>query len=320
MLGVFGVAWPYSEGTVAASAPHRIPALMTAAHRVPPTPPLPASRRDPPNLTALTLALDPSTLERRQRSRLGSNASHRSPRGVARTRRAPVGLVLHSAGSVVPVAMPFIGPSHGRSHCPRAPPPVSSGIRARRRSVCATFRSRPRFACRDFDQTGCRRSVLLPPVPQSLVQRLLLDSPTSRPPISRTNQLFEFAVQKPVGEGVDTGCRVDALVSSSILRVAASSGLVRESTGTQQTFEVHQPFVSCVVPAGHGLIVEAGTFVARLAHEVIASSGNASRSFLFGCAILLTRFQIGRSSTRVSGTSTGWAGDQSPVATGLNFF
>jgi hypothetical protein len=287
---------------------------MTAVHRIPPPPPLPASRRDLPNLAALTLALDPSTLQRRQRPRLGSNDSHRSPHGVARRRQAPVCLDLHSAGSVVPVAMPFIGPSHGGSHCPRAPPHVSCGIRARKRSVRATFRSRPRFARRDFDQTGCRRSVLLPPVLQSLVQRVLLDSPTSRPPISRTNHLFEFAMQKPVGEGVDTGCRVDALVGSSISRVAASSGLVRESTGTDQNCDGRQAFVGSVVPPGHGLSVEAGEFVTRLAYEVIASSDHASRSFLFGCAVLLTRFQIGRSSTRVCGMSTGLAGDRRSAA------
>jgi hypothetical protein len=141
-------------------------------------------------------------------------------------------------------------------------------------------------------------------------------------PPSRTNQFrvfdftdrsfkldaAEFVVQKPVTKSGEAGFRVDAMVGSSIPRVAASAGLFRDSTGAAEDFDIHQAFVSYIVPIGRGLRLDGGKFVTYFAYEVIEGydnyNDNYSRSFLFGYAVPFTHTGAKASYTfndRVSG-------------------
>ena len=124
-------------------------------------------------------------------------------------------------------------------------------------------------------------------------------------PASRANQLrvfdfddesfrldlVELVVQRPVAAPWDAGFRVD-FTAGAVSRVAASRGLFRDSTGEGQDIDLHQAFVSVLVPLGSGLRVDAGKFITGLGLEVIEGfdgwNDNASRSFLFGYAIPFT--------------------------------
>jgi hypothetical protein len=141
-------------------------------------------------------------------------------------------------------------------------------------------------------------------------------------PASRTNQFrvfdfddrsfkldaAEFVVQKAVTKAGEVGFRVDAMVGASIPRVAAAAGLFRDSAGKAQDYDIHQAFISYVVPIGRGLRVDGGKFVTHFAYEVIEGydgyNDNYSRSFLFGYAVPFTHTGVKASypfSDRVSG-------------------
>jgi hypothetical protein len=124
-------------------------------------------------------------------------------------------------------------------------------------------------------------------------------------PPSRTNQLrvfdmddaearldvVELVVQRPARAAWDAGFRVD-FTAGAVSRVVAARGLFRDSTGEGQDIDLHQAFVSVLVPLGSGLRVDAGKFVTGLGYEVIEGydgwNDNASHSFLFGYAIPYT--------------------------------
>jgi len=124
-------------------------------------------------------------------------------------------------------------------------------------------------------------------------------------PPSRTNQLrvfdtddaearldvVELVVQRPSSAPWEAGFRVD-FTAGAVSRVVASRGLFRDSAGEGQDIDLHQAFVSVVVPLGSGLRVDAGKFVTGLGYEVIEGfdgwNDNASHSFLFGYAIPFT--------------------------------
>jgi hypothetical protein len=124
-------------------------------------------------------------------------------------------------------------------------------------------------------------------------------------PASRTNQLrvfdtddaearldvVEFVVQRPVAAAWDAGFRVD-VTAGAVSRVVASRGLFRDSAGEGQDIDLHQAFVSLLVPLGRGLHVDAGKFITGLGYEVIEGydgwNDNATHSFLFGYAIPFT--------------------------------
>jgi hypothetical protein len=133
-------------------------------------------------------------------------------------------------------------------------------------------------------------------------------------PPSRTNQLrvfdtddaearldlVEFVVQRPVAVAWDAGFRVD-ITAGAVSRVVASRGLFRDSAGEGQDIDLHQAFVSVLVPLGSGLRVDAGKFVTGLGYEVIEGfdgwNDNATHSFLFGYAIPFTHTGIRASYT-----------------------
>ena len=124
-------------------------------------------------------------------------------------------------------------------------------------------------------------------------------------PASRKNQLrvfdtddaearldvVEFVVQRPVAAAWDAGFRVD-VTAGAVSRFVASRGLFRDSAGEGQDIDLHQAFVSLLVPLGSGLHVDAGKFITGLGYEVIEGydgwNDNATRSFLFGYAIPFT--------------------------------
>ncbi len=124
-------------------------------------------------------------------------------------------------------------------------------------------------------------------------------------PASRTNQLrvfdvddaearidlVELVVQRPAVAAWDAGFRVD-FTAGAVSRVVASRGLFRDSAGEGQDIDLHQAFVSVLVPLGSGLHVDAGKFITGLGYEVIEGfdgwNDNATHSFLFGYAIPFT--------------------------------
>jgi hypothetical protein len=126
----------------------------------------------------------------------------------------------------------------------------------------------------------------------------------NRPP-SRANQfrifddtdvdfrvdLVELVVQRPAPSPGDVGFRVD-FTAGPVSRIVASRGLFRDSTGEGQDLDLHQAFVTFVVPAGSGLRLDAGKFITSLGYEVIEGydgwNDNATHSFLFGYAIPFT--------------------------------
>ncbi len=124
-------------------------------------------------------------------------------------------------------------------------------------------------------------------------------------PPSRTNQLrvfdvndaearldlVELVLQRPASGPWGAGFRVD-FTAGAVSRVVASRGLFRDSAGEGQDMDLHQAYVSLLVPLGSGLHVDAGKFITGLGYEVIEGydgwNDNASRSFLFGYAIPFT--------------------------------
>ncbi|MGD0484555.1 MAG: porin [Gemmatimonadales bacterium] len=148
-------------------------------------------------------------------------------------------------------------------------------------------------------------------------------------PTSRTNQLrvfdvddaearldlVELVVQRPATTPWDAGFRVD-FTAGAVSRVVASRGLFRDSTGEGQDIDLHQAFVSVLVPLGSGLRVDAGKFVTGLGYEVIEGydgwNDNATHSFLFGYAIPFTHtglrasYAVSRALSTMVMVANGW--------------
>ena len=103
--------------------------------------------------------------------------------------------------------------------------------------------------------------------------------------------LVELVVQRPVAGPGDFGFRAD-FTAGAISRIVASRGLFRDTTGEGRDIDLHQAFVTFVVPLGYGLRVDAGKFVTALGYEVIEGydgwNDDATHSFLFGYAIPFT--------------------------------
>jgi len=133
-------------------------------------------------------------------------------------------------------------------------------------------------------------------------------------PPSRTNQLrvfdvddaearldlVELVLQRTATGPWGAGFRVD-FTAGAVSRVVASRGLFRDSAGEGQDIDLHQAFVSVLVPLGSGLRVDAGKFITGLGYEVIEGydgwNDNATRSFLFGYAIPFTHTGVRASYT-----------------------
>ena len=139
----------------------------------------------------------------------------------------------------------------------------------------------------------------------------------------RTAELsvVELVVQKAAVKAWDFGFRADMVAGRSIPKVEAASGLFRDpDTGKAHDYDLQQAFASLVLPVGSGLKLDAGKFITSLGYEVIESydgyNDNASRSFLFGYAILFTHtgLRAGYSfSDRLSGQLLlveGWDNDR----------
>ena len=150
MLGVFGAAWPYSEAAVGASVRYRIPAAITAAHRVPPAAPSPGSRPDPLNCSTQAPTFDWSTVRPGQRP----GHSRRAPHSIALLWQVPTGPCCDVAWGVIPAEWPAPGVARDRSSGPRAPPCASPWTRARRHSDRADSRLCARLAQRGSDPPG----------------------------------------------------------------------------------------------------------------------------------------------------------------------
>jgi len=102
--------------------------------------------------------------------------------------------------------------------------------------------------------------------------------------------MVEFVLQKPVSGPGDFGFRVDAAAGQSVPHLTASYGLFRNTeTGRTRSYDIHQLFLSWMIPAGKGLRIDAGKFVTPFGSEVIDGydgyNDNQSRSFLFGYSI-----------------------------------
>lgn len=149
-------------------------------------------------------------------------------------------------------------------------------------------------------------------------------------PASHLNQLrvFDFAdgeakidvaelvVQHPVSKPREFGFRVDATVGSSIPEVAESYGMFRGSDGMAHHVDVHQLFISYVIPVKKGLRLDFGKFVTHMGAEVIEGydgyNDNYTHSFSFGYGIPYTHTGIRAAyafSQKISGMVTvnqGW--------------
>lgn len=102
----------------------------------------------------------------------------------------------------------------------------------------------------------------------------------------------ELVLQKPVSKPKDWGVRLDLTAGSDDPEVSASYGLFRDSDGKSGDVDIHQLFVSYIVPVGSGLRVDFGKFVTPMGLEVIQGydgyNDNYSRSFLFGYGLPFT--------------------------------
>lgn len=130
-------------------------------------------------------------------------------------------------------------------------------------------------------------------------------------PFTETNQLrtFDFeantfkldvaelVVQRAVSKPRDIGFRVDVTGGESVPEIAASYGLFRDKqTGEGRHVDIHQLFVSYIVPLGKGLRLDAGKFITHFGYEVIEGydgyNDNYSHSVLFGYGIPFTHTGI----------------------------
>ncbi len=104
--------------------------------------------------------------------------------------------------------------------------------------------------------------------------------------------VVELVVQRPVSRPGDAGFRADLTFGSSVPHVTASAGLFRNESGEAGDFDIHQAFLSYIVPAGRGLRIDAGKFITPFGYEVIEGydgfNDNHSRGLLFGYAIPFT--------------------------------
>ena len=102
----------------------------------------------------------------------------------------------------------------------------------------------------------------------------------------------ELVVQKPVSKPRESGFRADLVFGSSVPRVSAAAGLLRDDAGVAGDIDLQQAFASYVAPFGAGLRLDVGKFVTHFGYEVIDGydgwNDNATRSLLFGYAIPFT--------------------------------
>ncbi|MBL8115820.1 MAG: porin [Acidobacteria bacterium] len=103
--------------------------------------------------------------------------------------------------------------------------------------------------------------------------------------------VVELVVQKPVAEAGDIGFRFDLTAGGSVPRIAASSGLFRDSvTGKAEDFDLQQGYVSWMPSSGFR--IDFGKFITHMGAELIEGydgyNDNFSRSILFGYAIPFT--------------------------------
>jgi hypothetical protein len=103
----------------------------------------------------------------------------------------------------------------------------------------------------------------------------------------------ELVFQRTLPNVNDVGFRMDLTAGKSVPKVAAASGLFRDSdTGEAEDYDLQQAFVSWKAPVGSGLRLDFGKHVTHLGYEVIEGydgwNDNFSRSFLFGYAIAFT--------------------------------
>ncbi len=119
----------------------------------------------------------------------------------------------------------------------------------------------------------------------------------------------EFVLQRPVYKDRDAGFRIDFTAGDAIPEVTASYGMFRDKhTGEGGHLDIHQLFVSYILPMGKGLRIDAGKFVTPFGYEVIEGydgfNDNYSHSFLFGYGIPFTHTGIKMSYALSSKVST----------------
>ena len=99
----------------------------------------------------------------------------------------------------------------------------------------------------------------------------------------------ELVLQRTTPVKNSFGFRIDATAGQSIPKIAAASGLFRDSeTGEAEDFDLQQIYVTWVSPLGRGLRIDAGKFITIAGLEVIEGydgwNDEYSRGFLFGYA------------------------------------
>jgi hypothetical protein len=100
----------------------------------------------------------------------------------------------------------------------------------------------------------------------------------------------ELVIQRTTPVKNSFGFRIDATAGQSVPRIAAASGLFRNSrTGEAEDFDLQQIYVTWVTPLGRGLRIDAGKFVTIAGLELIEGydgwNDEYSRGFLFGYAM-----------------------------------
>jgi hypothetical protein len=121
-------------------------------------------------------------------------------------------------------------------------------------------------------------------------------------------EVGELVFQRTTPNAGNVGFRMDLTAGQTVPRVAAASGLFRDTdTGEAKNFDLQQAYVTWNAPVGRGLHVDFGKYVTHLGYEVIQGydgwNDNFSRSFLFGYAIPFTH----------TGLRLGYAGEKASV-------
>lgn len=100
----------------------------------------------------------------------------------------------------------------------------------------------------------------------------------------------EIVVQRTTPVKNSFGFRVDLTAGQSIPRIAAASGLFRNSrTGEAEDFDLQQAYLTWVSGVGRGLRIDAGKFITIAGLEVIEGydgwNDEYSRAFIYGYAM-----------------------------------
>jgi hypothetical protein len=132
-----------------------------------------------------------------------------------------------------------------------------------------------------------------------------------------TFDVAELVIQRVASKPKDLGFRIDFTAGSTVPEMTAAYGMFRNKhTGQAGHVDIHQLFLSYILPAGKGLRVDFGKFVTHMGYEVIEGydgyNDNYSRGFLFGYGIPYTHTGVKASypfSDKISGmlmVTNGW--------------